>query len=676
MSLKTIFNLPLLRRNLSRIPMKVSLPLLITAPVVAVVVMLATIAFLDAESAANDFMEQNLVQIHYRIKERLDDLLNLPYQILEVDTNLISHGLLAVQNLRSWRMTLFEQARSFRGLGLSSLDWGGADGRYMGIARVSGESTYVFSISDEKTNGRLHKFFCNFNGEIEREKTAPALFDPRDKPWYLAAIRTGSAIWTESYAGEDPERPGGKLTLGYAQPVRNEENKILGVMNAEMTLDNIALFLARLSVGRTGKAFLIDRRGLLIATSTGISLKGSDNLPVRASAAADKQIAAAAKQLELEFGSYNAIEGRYQLKLAINRKPYLLMISPSQHETGLSLIIATLIPESDFLAEIKAGRNRHIQIGGLAVLVTLLFGAGVAVISIWPMMDLLAFVQRIHQGDLAHELKLEYSSEFVWLSKQLNAMAAGLRDRVRLRTSLELAQEVQQNLLPSENPVIKGLEITGCATYCDETGGDYFDFLKIAGLPETTAAIAVGDVVGHGVAAAMLMATARGILRSRCREPASLADLLTHLNSLLVEDTGGDRFMTMLLMTADAERKELCWATAGHDLPIVYDPRTDQFCELNGSGMSLGLIKGIRYEEQCFTHVHSGQVILVSTDGLREAFNEDGEMFGKKRMCELVRRLANRSAMEIVERINEELMRFLGSKSPMDDLTFVVVKVL
>jgi len=247
---------------------------------------------------------------------------------------------------------------------------------------------------------------------------------------------------------------------------------------------------------------------------------------------------------------------------------------------------------------------------------------------------------------------------------------------MRLRNSLVLAQEVQQNLLPSDMPEIKDLDITGHSTYCDETGGDYFDFLKIAGQPDTTAAIAVGDVVGHGVAAAMLMATARGILRSRCRTPGTLADLLTHLNTLLVEDTGDDRFMTMLLMTVDAKRKVMCWATAGHEPPIVYDPATDLFSEINGSGMSLGVVKGVVYEEQLFTDVQPGQVMVAFTDGLWEAFNPDGEMFGKDRVRNLVRRFANLSAAGISEQINAELSRFLGVKNPDDDLTYVIVKIL
>jgi len=293
-----------------------------------------------------------------------------------------------------------------------------------------------------------------------------------------------------------------------------------------------------------------------------------------------------------------------------------------------------------------------------------------------PMLDLIAYFNKIGRGQLDHEIKLEYSTEFVDLSKKINAVTADLRDHMRLRQSLALAQEVQQNLLPSGTPNIKGLDIAGHATYCDETGGDYYDFLKIAGQPDTTATIVVGDVVGHGVAAAMLMATARGLLRSRCRRPGSLADLLADLNSQLVNDSGGDRFMTMLLMAIDAERNEMRWASAGHDAPFVYDPAEGRFYELNGSNLSLGLKKKADYEERMFSDVKAGQVYMASTDGLWEAFNPNDEMFGKERVRNLIRRCADLSAVEICERMNTELSNFLGDATPDDDLTFVIVKVL
>jgi serine phosphatase RsbU (regulator of sigma subunit) len=467
-----------------------------------------------------------------------------------------------------------------------------------------------------------------------------------------------------------------KLAMAYVQPFHHNKGHLLGVMTAELTMDDITKFLEKLRVGRTGKAFIIDHEGRLIATSTGVPLIDAGNFPVIASVAADRDIAAAAEHIEKTLGAYSAIDARYQLGLMINLTPHLLMVSPSKHETGLNWIIATLVPESDFLDEIQAGRQRSIRIGVLVVCMTLVLGIVLAAISLWPMLDLARYVQKVGEGNLDQELHLQYSTEFVKLSKQINAMTAGLRDRLRLRQSLALAQEVQQNLLPSETPKIDGLDIVGHATYCDETGGDYFDFLDIKGLPETTAAIAVGDVAGHGVPAAMLMATARGILQSRCREPGNLADLLTHLNNLLVEDTGGDGFMTMLLMTVDATRKEMRWATAGHEVPVIYDPDSDKFIELKSTGIVLGLEKNNIYTEERFTDVKSGQIYLALTDGLWETFNKDGNMFGMDRVNELIRSYAHLSAAEISDKITEDVTRFRGQERPEDDLTFVIVKVI
>jgi sigma-B regulation protein RsbU (phosphoserine phosphatase) len=254
-------------------------------------------------------------------------------------------------------------------------------------------------------------------------------------------------------------------------------------------------------------------------------------------------------------------------------------------------------------------------------------------------------------------------------------MTAGLRDRLRLRHSLALAMEVQQSLLPSSTPDIDGLDIAGHSSYCDETGGDYYDFLDITGLSDTTAAVAVGDVVGHGVAAAMLMATARGILRCRCLEPGSLADLLNNMNALLVQDTGGERYMTMLLMRIDAIRGKLRWATAGHEPPFIFDRTANSFIELKGSGYPLGLMAGVAYDEYTFDSVQSGQIYLVSTDGIWETINPDGEMFGTERLRELIRRYAQLTAVEITQKISRDLELFRGTSKQMDDIAFVVVKV-
>jgi len=654
--------------------MKISLPLLFTAPVFCVVIFLSIITFSEGKNAANDLMAQNLVQIHDHIEERLDELLNLPSHIQRINANLIMEGWLDLKKLRDWQSTLLEQALTFKDL--SSITWGGSDGRSVGVSRFPEEYGFKFIIKDEQTGNKLEEFYCDMHGRMEKKPRDLLLWDPRNQPWYYAAVKAGKPTWTDPYTRGYKDNTNKTLAMGYVQPLYNSNHQIIGVINAELTLDDLSLFLERQRVGRTGKAFLIDHQGRLSATSTGVPVTRAVNHPAIATESADRDIASAAKHLEKSFGSFEAIGARYQLNLEINRKAHLLMVSSYEHETGLSWIIATLVPESDFLTEIKSGRQRGIKIGTIAVLSTLLFGVIVGLILLWPMLDLVRFVQKVGKGDLNRKLKLEYSTEFVKLSRELNKMTAGLRDRMHLRNSLALAQEVQQNLLPSDTPNVERLDIASHATYCDETGGDYFDFLKIAGQPDTTVAITVGDVVGHGVEAAMLMATARGSLRSRCQAPGTLGDLLSHLNNQLVEDIGGDRFMTMMLMTIDAKREEMRWATAGHDLPIVYDPAEDSFIDLTGKGVALGLYKDAEYEEHFFKDVKPGQIYLALTDGLFEAFNTDGEMFGKERIRDLIRNSAHMSANDITKRINRELARFLGGRSPHDDLTFVIVKVL
>jgi hypothetical protein len=251
--------------------MRISFPLLFTAPVVGVVIILSAISFLEGQSTANDLMEQNLVQIQDHIEERIDDLLNMPNWIQQLNTSLINEGQLDQENLRSWRNILFEQARTFSGL--SSITYGAADGRSVGIAHDPGEIGYEFSIKDKETGEKLHEFFCDANGLMKKEPDAIVVYDPRNRPWYKAAIEAGKATWTDPYALADKDSLRIKLALGYAKPIRDSRGNILGVMNAELTLENLTLYLVKLSVGRTGKAFIIDQSGRLIATSTGIPIR-------------------------------------------------------------------------------------------------------------------------------------------------------------------------------------------------------------------------------------------------------------------------------------------------------------------------------------------------------------------------------------------------------------------
>jgi sigma-B regulation protein RsbU (phosphoserine phosphatase) len=659
---------------LSRIPIKIGAPLVLTTPVLIVAAVLSFLAFTHGRTAVNDLIAQNLVQIQDQIDERLEELLEVPGRINRINAHLILQGKLDPANIRGWWPTFFEQLQAFKML--SAVTWGGTDGQAVWVARYPGQGDYELGVKDDKTGNAVNLYGLDSSGKLRGERLGAYLYEPRLRPWYRAAIKAGKPTWSEIYAWAGKDGSRSTLAVALVQPLRNAAGKIIGVIDSELSLHDISAFLESLRVGKTGRAFVMDRQGRLVATSTSTPVTNKENVQLAASESLNRYVAAAGKHLEKEFDSLWSITVPHQLRLIIEEDPSLLMVSPFEHGEGLSWLVATLIPEKDFMAEIESARRQHIEIGIAAVAITVVLGLVLAFIAVRAMLALVGHVRKIGEGDLGQELRLRYSPEFVQLSNEINAMTSGLRDRMRLRHSLALAMEVQQNLLPSHAPDIEGLDIAGHSTYCDETGGDYYDFLDISGLSSTTAAIAIGDVAGHGVAAAMLMATARGILRSRCQDPGTLADLLTHMNNLLVADTGGERFMTMLLMTIDAKIGHLRWATAGHEPPFVYDSVSDEFIELKGSGLPLGIMEDETYDEHDFDSVRKGQVYMASTDGIWETLNEKGEMFGRKRLRDLLRSYAHLSAAKISEGISKDLQSFRGNSKQSDDIAFVVIKVI
>lgn len=247
-----------------------------------------------------------------------------------------------------------------------------------------------------------------------------------------------------------------------------------------------------------------------------------------------------------------------------------------------------------------------------------------------------------------------------------------------LRQALALADEVQRNLLPQAAPGLPGFDIAGTSLYSDATGGDYFDFLEATHARQNRFGVIIGDVTGHGVAAALLMTTARAFLRMRSFQPGSLASVVDDVNRLLCADVGDSgRFMTLFYLAIDTEKKRLHWVRAGHDPIILYDAATGVVTDIpDQGGPPLGIVTGARYAENSTAGFAPGQVALLATDGLWESRNAAGEMYGKDRVRESLRRNADKPAAAIVTAVLGELQRFLGPDQPDDDVTLVAIKVL
>jgi serine phosphatase RsbU (regulator of sigma subunit) len=262
--------------------------------------------------------------------------------------------------------------------------------------------------------------------------------------------------------------------------------------------------------------------------------------------------------------------------------------------------------------------------------------------------------------------------------KELQAAMIRVADYSRhlekIIAALNVAQEVQQNLLPQGPPVGKRFDIAGATLYCDETGGDYYDYVELPGLGPDAYGLVVGDVSGHGISSALLMAGVRAYLRGRAGQPGSVAEIIMDVNRLVAADTANTyQFMTLLLVAIDPRTDRLTWVNAGHDPALVYDPASDCFEELRGRGLALGVNEECRYTEHSAI-AQPGQIVILTTDGVFEAHDLQGKLFGRERLKQVIRKSAGLKAEDILKAVVEAVGVFRGEAAQNDDITLVVAK--
>ena len=293
-----------------------------------------------------------------------------------------------------------------------------------------------------------------------------------------------------------------------------------------------------------------------------------------------------------------------------------------------------------------------------------------------PIVDMMVLVRRVRKGHFKQKVRVVSNDELGDLGDGFNEMTEGLIERDQIRQSLYLAKEVQQALLPQKSPQIEGLDIAATIVYCDETGGDYYDFLDTSETHPEDFRVVIGDVSGHGIPSALMMATGRAFLRQRSALPGNLADIISDVNHQMTRDFGeSGSFTTLFYMTINTSEMCLYWVRAGHDPAILYDPAADSFEELRGAGMALGVDADGRYEQYQKTGLKKGQVIVLGSDGFWEARNPNGEMFGKEPIHQIISRNPKANAREIVTSSFNALNVFLGDREPEDDVTLVVIKI-
>jgi sigma-B regulation protein RsbU (phosphoserine phosphatase) len=505
------------------------------------------------------------------------------------------------------------------------------------------------------------------------EADSDSKYDPRTRPFYVKPKQAGRLIWLPPYVFYWQWVPG----ITCAVPVQAADGKLRGVLTADFDLNALSGFVSALSVSEHSRVFLFTSDQILLAHPERRSVSGTRETAklLTLADAGDPLVDAYRAKLQPEHFSVNTGQAFDRFMFQHDGTDYLGSATTFRVGEDLIWVVGVIAPESDFVGDVWRTQRFALLAAAASVLAAVAVAIALASTVSRPVQALIGFMQRVGGGDLEAKAEFGGSAEFRELAMELNRMIADLRDRLRIRHSLSVAMEVQKRLLPTRAPVISGLEVAGHNTCCDETGGDYYDFLILDSAAPDAVLVAVGDVMGHGVAAALVMAGVRAVLHDRAVVAGDLADLMGRLNRLISMDHGGDRFMTMHLSVIDSRTRTMRWVSAGHDPALIYDTALGSFQEVGEGELPLGIMEDTAYTEHCHGPLAPGQVIVIGTDGVWEMPDMKGEQFGKERLRDVIRETSHGSAEDVARHLRERLASFRGDARAVDDVTFVVVKI-
>jgi sigma-B regulation protein RsbU (phosphoserine phosphatase) len=317
---------------------------------------------------------------------------------------------------------------------------------------------------------------------------------------------------------------------------------------------------------------------------------------------------------------------------------------------------------------------------GLAWIVSIYIGVTMTRRITGAVHDLYEGTRRIAQGDLIHRIPVagrdqlaELSGSFNHMSDQLRQFVAVTREKERLQSEIAIASEVQTRLFPFQPPSARTIEMLGVCRPARSVSGDYYDYFAAA---HGELAVALGDVAGKGISAALLMASIQSIMRTQLSEGGAVftpSAIVARLNRLLYANTSPEKYATFFFGLYNEQNRSLTYTNAGHLPPLLIQRDGYRFLDVTGS--VIGAFPSLVYEQQIIL-MEPGDLLVAYTDGITEPENEYGEDFGAIRLAEVVMRHRTAPPATIVDRVLEAVRNWDAASEQADDMTLMIVRSL
>ncbi|MGH7492172.1 MAG: SpoIIE family protein phosphatase [bacterium] len=332
---------------------------------------------------------------------------------------------------------------------------------------------------------------------------------------------------------------------------------------------------------------------------------------------------------------------------------------------------------------IAAVRWEYARLAVSIILLSCAGAFGLVYILMTPLHRLAEWVRLADHGEIGDEMDIDSSTEigeiaqaFSEITSKFRESQKSLADQERLQKEMQVAQEIQQTLLPREFPELEGYELASHYEAAREVGGDYYDFVEV---DKDTLGVVVADVSGKGVPGSLVMTMIRQALRTEARGVKDAAEVLARVNKTVIDDMKKGMFVTLFYVIIDSKRRRLNYASAGHNPMILYRPASKKTYYLNPRGFPVGIRlpddelfrKSI---ESDTIQLAEADVLFIYTDGITEAMNSRRDLFGEERLLKIIRENGYMRVKPFVERIKDEIFSFTAGEMQSDDITLVAIK--
>ncbi|MGK7915858.1 MAG: ATP-binding protein, partial [Prochloraceae cyanobacterium] len=391
----------------------------------------------NGQKTVNDLVSQLLNEVSYHVRQHLNNYADIPHQLNQINANAIRSGLLNVEDFSLLKYHFWQQIQLFSAA--SYIQFGNAQGEFIGIERMN-NGTFNVEVKDKEVTGEdLYTYLMdNRGGQTSQRLSVVKNYDARVRPWYQAAVIAGKPTWSEIYQFSSREVV--RLGTTAVQSVYNESGKFLGVVGTDIILSQLSDFLSSLKISESGQIFIIERDGLLVASSTleqpAIVNSKKEAQRIQAQNSTYVSTRTASKELTAQFGKLATINHTQQFDFRLKGQRYFAQVSPFNDDRGIDWLIVVVVPESDFIGQINANTRTTILLCLGALTVATILGISTSRWITKPIGRLSAASAAISQslgegaiasGNLEQKVKTKSVKELTILTQSFNQMAQQLQ---------------------------------------------------------------------------------------------------------------------------------------------------------------------------------------------------------------------------------------------------------